>query len=219
MVGIHATEDRALALAIAPLLHGPRSASSLSRALAIVSERWLRGTPIFLAQCTGTRARIDERDRSRLGHARLGDDALLGSSVHDPGARATITVGPLDAAQLRVLAGDDSAMHALASVLRWFASPTVTIDVVVVVAETQAALGRSSLGHAALGARIAHRVRPLDPRATSAARARETLTRHAAACEEPSDAPRSPSARQEAHTDCAPSPRERRHERRSVAAW
>ncbi len=145
-------ETRALALMLAPLLFGRPSARSLARALPIVSERFLAGAPVVLRERTGGRLTLPIEARSRLSSTRLGDTAMLGGSVDDPGHQASIVVGPVDATAARSLAPDGAAHRALARVVTWLAPADAGIDLEVVHApDRRAVLTGATLGRSALG--------------------------------------------------------------------
>lgn len=159
---VDATADalaREVALVLAPLLRGPPSASAMVQALGVIGRRWLDGVRVELAQHTGGRAPIAP---TRLGRARLGDTAVLGSSVHDPSSRATITIGPLPAGT-RAIAPDAPALRALALVVGWLGDAATEVEVVALFEEPRLRVGRACLGRSALGARSApRRTRCLD---------------------------------------------------------
>jgi type VI secretion system protein ImpH len=186
MLGVDAPAERSVALAIAPLLRGPRSASSFSRALAVVSERWFGALPVALVARSGGRVRVDERDRSRLGRARLGDDAWLGSTVDDPSARGTVRFGPTDDASAHAWLSNAHALFALRAVIRWFSVRGATVDVEVLIETPPLVLGRSTLGRSAVGRSRSTRLRRIDPHATHARHDREPSARHAASASEES---------------------------------
>lgn len=140
--------EREVALLLAPLLLGPPSATSLSRALRLVATRWLDGAAVTLTERTGERVPIDDASRSRLGATRLGDTALLGAHVTDVAARATITIAPISR---DALAPGKTALRALALAVRWLADPGTEVVVVARTTDTAASLGRARLGAAALG--------------------------------------------------------------------
>lgn len=145
-------ETRALALMLAPLLFGRPSARSLARALPIVSAHFLAGAPATLRERTGARLKLPAASRSRLSSTRLGDTAMLGGTIDDPGHRASIVIGPVDAETARSLAPDGAAHRAMARVVEWLAPADATIDLEVVHApDGRAALGRGALGRMALG--------------------------------------------------------------------
>jgi predicted component of type VI protein secretion system len=145
-------ETRELALMLAPLLFGRPSARSLARALPIVSSRFLGGAPASLRQRTGLRLKVAASNRSRLSSTRLGDDAMLGSTIEDPGHRASIVVGPLEPGTARMLASDGAAHRAIARVVAWLAPADTVIDLEVLHApDARAALGKGALGRTALG--------------------------------------------------------------------
>ena len=211
---------RSIALTIAPLLHGPRSAAALVRALRLVSARWLGDAPIALMTRSGGRAELDPSARARLGRARLGDDALLGTTVLDPARRITLRVGPLDSRHESALDPGEGAHAALASVVGWFADPAVDVDVVLITRDATLVLGATRLGASALGKRDAVRTRPIELDATRRAADRQAPSNDelSASSKEPPHATRSAPARPQAHAHCATPPRERAHERRSLAA-
>jgi type VI secretion system ImpH/TssG family protein len=145
--------SREVALVLAPLLYGPPSASSLARALGVISRRWLGGAPIALQERTGGRVAIDRSARACLGATRLGDTAVLGSSVADPSSRATITIGPLAADVRGALDRDRAAHRALALTTRWLGDAGSEIEIVVRSDEARAHVGAARLGQSKLGAR------------------------------------------------------------------
>jgi predicted component of type VI protein secretion system len=144
---------REVALALAPLLYGAPGASAFSRALRIVSSRWLGGAPIALAQRTGGRVLIDRSSRACLGATRLGDTAVLGQTVDDPSSRATVTIGPLDASFARALDRDQRAHRALQLVIAWLGDSACEIEVVVHSEDAHARVGGARLGRSMLGSR------------------------------------------------------------------
>ena len=145
-------ETRALALSLAPLLFGRPSARSLARALPIVAAQLQGGAPASLSERSGGRLRLPAADRSRLGATRLGDTALLGGRIDDPGHRASIVIGPVGPESARSLAPDGAAHRAIASVVEWLAPADVSIDLEIVHApDERALLGRGVLGRTALG--------------------------------------------------------------------
>jgi type VI secretion system protein ImpH len=145
-------EARELALLLAPLLFGRPSARSLARALPIVSARLLGGAAIVLRERTGRRLRLPPEARSRLSSTRLGDTAMLGGSIDDPGHRASIAIGPVDAETARGLAPDGAAHRAIARVVEWLAPADTTIDLEILHApDRRAALGAGALGRTSLG--------------------------------------------------------------------
>lgn len=172
----HDALERELAIVLAPLLHGAASAASLDRALRVVSLRWLGGAPIQLTERTGARVPIDREARACLGATRLGDTALLGSTVADPSSRATIHVGPVDAGYAAALRPAGHARRALGLVVRWLADTVTVVEVIVRHREAPLRVGAARLGQSALGSH-GNRVRErrLDLDATDAASARQAL--------------------------------------------
>ncbi len=142
-----------LAILLAPLLHGRPSTSSLARALRIVTRRWLADAPVSLTERTGARVEIDDAARARLGRTRLGDTALLGSTIDDPSSRATIAVGPVSEASTAALLPGGPAHRALTLVVRWFGDSATQIEVVVHSVDAPVRLGAARLGQSALGGR------------------------------------------------------------------
>lgn len=170
--------DAEIALALGALLHGPPSAASLDRALRVIARRWLGGAPIRLVERTGARVAIDASARSRLGGTRLGDTALLGGSVEDPSASASVRVGPVDPAHAHALDAGGTARRALALVLRWLASTAVDVRVVVLQPDVPLRVGAARLGRSALGTHAPRlRERRLDPDATPPRSPRQGLSK------------------------------------------
>lgn len=153
LVSARATDERARATALwlAPLLHGRPSAASLARALTLVSRRWLGGVRIALHEHRGTRIPISRAARSALGRARLGDDALLGSSVADAAGHATIEIAPVADAHRAALAEGGAARAAIRALVLRMGDPTGTIAVRVRRNEQAARLGGAKLGASTLG--------------------------------------------------------------------
>ncbi|MFO0684432.1 MAG: type VI secretion system baseplate subunit TssG [Sandaracinus sp.] len=145
--------DRHTALWLAPLLHGRPSAAALARALTLVSQRWLGGVRIALRERQGERIPIAPAARSRLGRARLGDDALLGSSVADPAGHATIEIEPVAATHRAALAEGGPAREAIRMLVARMGDATGTLSVRVRREEGAARLGLARLGASTLGAR------------------------------------------------------------------
>lgn len=168
--------DREVALALAPLLLGPPSGSSLARALRVVSARWLDGAAMVLTERTGERAPLDPAHRTRLGRTRLGDTAMLGGSVLDAAGRATLTIGPVSARVAPALAPGGAATRAVALATRWLGDAFTEIEVVLRVHDAPSRLGASTLGGSALG-RQAMRPRRLALDATTRATVREGCRR------------------------------------------
>ena len=143
--------ERETALLFAPLLRGRPSASSLASALRLVAGRWLGGAPVVLVEHTGGRVSIDEGSRARLGRARRGDAAVLGTSVHDPASRATIRVGPVDVAFVSALAADGPARRALALSIAWLGDPATELELLVLSNDAPLRLGDARLGASRVG--------------------------------------------------------------------
>lgn len=170
--------ERDVVIALAPLLHGRPSASSLSCALAIISKRWLGGAPIALTERTGGRMSVDESSRARLGASRLGDTAVLGTTVLDPSSRATITIGPLNREWSPSLATGGSANRALACALRWLGDSATEIEVLVRADDARLRIGAAQLGSTRLGSRRGKpRERTLRIGATDSGTARQELSK------------------------------------------
>lgn len=165
--------EQHLSLLLAPLLLGPRSAASLLRAVRIVAARWLDDAPVVLRERTGARVPIEESSRARLGHARLGEAAVLGTTVDDRDARVTLVLGPLSPAAAASLSPDADGHRALSATLGWLADPAVEVQVVGVTAVAPLQLGRARLGTATLGRARSVRQREIRIDATHAPAGRQ----------------------------------------------
>ncbi len=152
-IGEPDARSEATLLWLAPLLHGRPSAASLARALTLVSRRWLGGVRIVLRARDGGRSPVAPADRARLGRTRLGDDALLGSSVADPASRATIEIDPVAPAHRAALAAGGAARIAIQLLASRMSDATGTLSVRVRREGQALCLGRAQLGTSTLGTR------------------------------------------------------------------
>lgn len=126
--------DEVLALYAGVLRQRPASAAVLGRVLSDMLR-----VPVALEEWAGHWDRLAPEERSALGgiNAVLGQAALLGARCWRPDLRVRVRIGPVDSRQFERFLPHGSGAATLASLLRLFAAPTLSYEVVLVLRRTE----------------------------------------------------------------------------------
>lgn len=127
-----AVGDATLARYAGVLRQRPASAVVLGR---VLSHHF--GVPVALEEGIGFWDLLAPDEQTRLGGAALGQDAMLGERSWRPDLRVRVRIGPLRRAQFERFLPRAEGARALRTLLGLFAAPTLSYEVVLVLAHSE----------------------------------------------------------------------------------
>jgi type VI secretion system protein ImpH len=143
-----AVEDATLARYAGVLQRRPASAVVLAQ---VLTHHF--GVPVALQEAVGHWDLLADSERSMLGGANavLGQAAVIGERCWRPDLRARVRIGPLSRAQFERFLPRAGGARALRTLLGLFAAPTISYEVVLVLAGTELRPARLAGGPQRLG--------------------------------------------------------------------
>jgi type VI secretion system protein ImpH len=127
-----AVDDPTLARYAGVLRQRPASAVVLAR---VLSHHF--GVPVALEEGIGYWDLLSRAEQTRLGGAALGQDAMLGERSWRPDLRVRVRIGPLRRAEFERFLPHAEGARTLRTLLGLFAAPTLSYEVVLVLAHSE----------------------------------------------------------------------------------
>lgn len=121
--GRHALPDRYALYGVGLLTQHQRPAEALARLVAV-----FLGVAARVEEFVGAWLEAPTRDRARLGLARLGLDAILGSYRFERGHRFRLVLGPMRLVEFLTLLPDGKALQPLSALVQLVAGPELDWD-------------------------------------------------------------------------------------------